>query len=176
VPARRARALRARLAAKLNAFGGGLLGLEALMILRAEKGFVVVGKDTDGTTMPHDLGVTAPRDSRDDEYIGKRSLAMPVAKDPRRKQLVGLSVASGEAPLPTGAHVTGGEGGARRSQGYVTSSTMSPALGRPIALGLVEAGFARMGETVSVYHLGRERRATIASPVALDPEGKRLHA
>ena len=56
VPARRAGALRARLAEKLKAFGGGLLGLEALMILRAEKGFIVVGKDTDGTTMPHDLG------------------------------------------------------------------------------------------------------------------------
>ena len=62
---------------KLPAFDGGLLGLEALMILRAEKGFIVVGKDTDGTTMPHDLGVTGPRDSRADEYIGKRSLFMP---------------------------------------------------------------------------------------------------
>ena len=56
VPARRAASLRARLAEKLPAFGGGLMGLEALMILRAEKGFIVVGKDTDGTTMPHDLG------------------------------------------------------------------------------------------------------------------------
>ena len=176
VPASRARALRAWLAEQLKGFGGGLLGLEALMILRAEKGFVVVGRDTDGTTMPHDLGVTGPRDSRDDEYIGKRSLFMAVAKDPRRKQLVGLAVAAGEAPLPTGAHVVGGEGAARRSQGYVTSSYMSPALGRPIALGLVEAGLARIGETVGVYHLGRERRTTIASPAALDPEGKRLHA
>ena len=157
-------------------FGGGLIGLEALMILRAEKGFIVVGKDTDGTTMPHDLGVTGPRDSRADEYIGKRSLLMPVAVDPRRKQLVGLSVASGEAPLPTGAHVATGAGRARRSQGYVTSSYFSPSLGRPIALGLVEAGLSRMAETVGVYHLGAERRATIVSPVALDPEGKRLHA
>ena len=58
----------------------------------------------------------------------------------------------------------------------MTSSYLSPTLGRPVALGLVEAGLSRMGETVSVYHLGAERRATIASPVALDPEGKRLHA
>jgi sarcosine oxidase, subunit alpha len=176
VPASRAGALRARLAEKLPALGGGLLGLEALMVLRAEKGFIVVGKDTDGTTMPHDLGVAGPRDSRADEYIGKRSLFMPVANDPRRKQLAGLSVAEGEAPLPTGAHVTAGEGRARRSQGYVTSSYMSPTLGRPVALGLIEAGLKRTGETVSVYHLGSERRATITSPVALDPEGKRLHA
>jgi sarcosine oxidase, subunit alpha len=176
VPAGRASALRARLAEKLPAFNGGLLGLEALMILRAEKGYIVVGKDTDGTTMPHDLGLTGPRDSRNDEYIGKRSLFMAVASDPRRKQLVGLSVAAGEAPLPTGAHVTAGAGRARRSQGYVTSSYMSPILKRPIALGLIEQGLSRLGETVGVTHLGAERRATIASPVALDPEGKRLHA
>jgi sarcosine oxidase subunit alpha len=176
LPARRAPALRARLAEKLPAFGGGLLGLEALMILRAEKGFIVIGKDTDGTTMPHDLGATGPRNSRTDEYIGRRSLFMPVANDPRRKQLVGLSVASGEAPLPTGAHVAAGAGRTRRSQGYVTSSYFSPSLGRPIALGLIEAGLSRMGETVSIYHLGDERRATITNPVALDPEGKRLHA
>ena len=62
VPASRAASLRARLAEKLPAFGGGLMGLEALMILRAEKGFIVVGKDTDGTTMPHDLGVAGPRE------------------------------------------------------------------------------------------------------------------
>ena len=126
VPPSRATSLRARLAEKLPAFGAGLMGLEALMILRAEKGFIVVGKDTDGTTMPHDLGVTGPRDSRTDEYIGKRSLFMPVALDSRRKQLVGLSVASGEAPLPTGAHLTEGAGRARRSEGYVTSSYFSP--------------------------------------------------
>ncbi len=176
VPARRAGALRARLAEELPAFGGGLLGLEALMILRAEKGFIVVGKDTDGTTMPHDLGVAGPRDSRADEYIGRRSLFMPVARDARRKQLVGLAVAAGEAPLPTGAHVATGAGAARRSLGYVTSSYFSPSLGRPVAIGLVEAGLSRMGETIGVYHLGAERRATIASAVALDPEGKRLHA
>ncbi len=176
VPARRAGRLRARLAEKLDAFGGGLLGLEALMILRAEKGYIVVGKDTDGTTMPHDLGVGGPRNSRADEYIGKRSLSMPVANDPRRKQLVGLSVAAGEAPLPTGAHVASGAGSARRSQGYVTSSYMSPSLGRPIALGLVEAGLSRIGEAVSLYHLGSQRRATITGAVAFDPEGKRLHA
>jgi sarcosine oxidase, subunit alpha len=176
LPASRAGRLRERLAAKLPAFGGGLLGLEALMILRAEKGFIVIGKDTDGTTLPHDLGVAGPRDSREDEYIGRRSLFMPVASDPRRKQFVGLSVASGEALLPTGAHVTSGAGRARRSQGYVTSSYLSPTVGRPIALGLVEDGRSRIGETVSIFHLGAERRATIATPVALDPEGQRLHA
>jgi sarcosine oxidase subunit alpha len=176
VPANRAHAVRGRIAEQLAAFGGGLLGLEGLMILRAEKGYIVVGKDTDGTTMPHDLGISGPRDARRDEYVGKRSLFTPVARDKDRKQFVGLSVARGEAPLPTGAHVVEGARKARRSLGYVTSSYASPSLGAPVALGLVENGFARLGETVGVDHLGAERRATIGSPVALDPEGKRLHA
>jgi sarcosine oxidase subunit alpha len=176
VPARRARALRALLIEKLPEFEGGLLGLEALMILRAEKGYVVVGKDTDGTTMPHDLGIAGPRDQRKDEYIGKRSLFTPVATDKARRQLVGLSVAPGESPLPTGAHLVAADGKARRSLGYVTSSYMSPTLGRPVALALVEEGRSRIGETVAVYHLGSERKAAIVSTCALDPEGKRLHA
>jgi sarcosine oxidase, subunit alpha len=176
VPAGRARNLRARIKEKLPAFGGGLLGSEGLMILRAEKGYIIVGKDTDGTTMPHDLGIAGPKDSRKDEYIGKRSLFTPVAGDKGRRQLVGLSVAVGKPALPTGAHVVAGAGKARRSQGYVTSSYMSPTLGRPVALGLVADGLTRMGEEVAVYHLGAERRATIASAIALDPEGKRLHA
>ena len=176
VPAGRARSLRARIVETLAAFGGGLIGLEALMILRAEKGFIIVGKDTDGATMPQDLAVSGPRDRRKDEFIGKRSLFTPAAKEKARRQLVGLSVANGEAPLPTGAHVVTGSASARRSLGYVTSSYRSPTLGRPVALGLVEEGFSRMGETVSVYHLGSERGASVAPIVALDPEGKRLHA
>ena len=176
VPASRARALRARINEKLPAFGGGPLGLEALMTLRAEKGFIVVGKDTDGTTMPHDLGVKGPRERRRGEYIGKRSLFLAAATAKGRKELVGLTVAAGESPLPTGAHVIEGAGRARRSLGYVTSSYMSPALGRPVALGLVEDGFARLGQTLDAYHLGAERRVTVAGACALDPEGKRLHA
>ena len=176
VPASRAKALRAKIVGALPAFGGGLMGSEALMILRAEKGYIIVGKDTDGATMPHDLGVAGPRDQREDEYVGKRSLTLPVARDRERKQLVGLEVGVGEAPLPTGAHVIEGSGKARRSLGYVTSSYFSPTLERPVALGLVAEGAARMGETLGVYHLGAERRARIAPVAALDPEGKRLHA
>ena len=80
VPASRAPRLRTAIVEKLPALGGGLMGLEALMILRAEKGYVVVGKDTDGTTMPQDLGVSGPREQRKDEYIGKRSLFTAAAR------------------------------------------------------------------------------------------------
>ncbi len=176
IPVSKAGALRARIVAALPALGGGFLGSEALMILRAEKGYVIVGKDTDGTTMPHDLGAAGPRDQRKDEYVGKRSLVMAVAEDRGRKQLVGLEVGQGETPLPTGAHVIEGTGQGRRSLGYVTSSYWSPTLQRPVALGLVADGVARMGQSLGVYHLGAERRLRIAPVAALDPEGKRLHA
>jgi sarcosine oxidase, subunit alpha len=176
VPAGQARRLRAHIVEALRALDGGLLGLEALMILRAEKGFIVIGKDTDGSTMPHDLGAGGPREQRKDEYIGRRSLFIKAAKDPSRKQLVGLSVPIGAAPLPTGAHVVTSEAVARRSLGYVTSSYMSSILARPIALGLVEGGAGRIGETVETYHLGAARPATLTTAVAFDPEGSRLHA
>jgi sarcosine oxidase subunit alpha len=175
IPASMAASLAALLEEKARALGGGWMGLEALSLLRAEKGYIIVGKDTEGSTMPHDLGVGGPRESRKDEYIGKRGLFMPVAEDADRRQLVGLSVDDAE-PLPTGAHAVEGVAGARRSLGYVTSSYFSPTLIRPIALALIAGGFKRMGENLTFWHLGAERRARVVSPVALDPEGARLHA
>ncbi|MEO1284138.1 MAG: 2Fe-2S iron-sulfur cluster-binding protein [Pseudomonadota bacterium] len=155
--------------------GAGPLGLEAMAVMRAEKGYIMIGKDTDGETMPHDLGFTAPRDKKSTAFVGDRSLHMAVANDPDRKQLVGLSVAAGDAMLPIGAHVVVGAI-RQRSLGYVTSSYISPTLERPIALALVEKGASRMGETVNVWHLGETRKAVISSPFFFDPDGERLHA
>ncbi|WP_018430991.1 sarcosine oxidase subunit alpha family protein [Hoeflea sp. 108] len=152
------------------------IGLEALMILRAEKGYIVIGKDTDGTTMPHDLGVDGPRQKRRNEFVGRRSLFTEVATQGRRQQLVGLAVAEGEQPLPTGAHGIVREGGKVRSQGFVTSSYFSPTLGHAIALALIEDGSARHGEVIELQHLGVLRRATIAAPCAFDLSGDRLNA
>ncbi len=154
--------------------GGGPLGSEALLLLRAEKGYPFVGKDTDGTTMPHDLGVTGPRDKRTGEFVGKRSLFTQNARRADRRQLVGLSV-EGAKLLPTGAHAIEVVDGRRRSLGFVTSSYFSPNLRRPIALGLIERGSSRIGETIDIYFLGRMSRATITPPCAFDPEGARLN-
>ena len=153
-----------------------LMGSEALLLLRAEKGFIIAGKDTDGTSMPHDLGITGPRDKRLGEYVGKRSLFTENALRDNRQQFVGLAVADGGPALPTGAHVLDETGGKRRSAGYVTSSYESPAIGGPIALGLVERGMSRMGEEVSLFHLGKARRAVIAQPCFFDREGSRIDA
>ncbi|MDQ2095540.1 2Fe-2S iron-sulfur cluster-binding protein [Rhodalgimonas zhirmunskyi] len=154
--------------------GAGPLGLEALSIMRAEKGYLIIGKDTDGETMPHDLGFGIPRQKKTVAFIGDRSLHNAKANSTARKQLVGLRVAEGAVMLPTGAHVV--EAGTQRSLGYVTSSYDSPTLDRPIALALIEDGVAQMGREVTIWHLGETRRATICGPCAFDPEGERLHA
>ena len=151
-----------------------LLGSEALMILRAEKGYIVIGKDTDGRTRPMDLGVKGPFERRKGEYLGRRSLHLPAVKDQAR-DLVGLESLTAD-PLPVGAHVVETVGDRRRSCGFVTTSHFSPNLNRPIALGLVEGGSGRMGEIVTLYDLGRTVAARIAPICAFDPEGRLLDA
>jgi sarcosine oxidase, subunit alpha len=154
--------------------GGCPLGSEALLLLRAEKGYLIAGKDTDGTTMPQDLGLTGPRDKRTTEFVGKRSLFTENARRDDRPQFIGLTSLDG-ALLPTGAHGVETSGGKRRSIGFVTSSYMSPTLGRPIALGLIERGLNRIGEAIDLYHLGRLLKARISPPSAFDPDGSRLN-
>lgn len=121
------------------------------------------------------MGATGPRAKRGDEYVGERSLFTEDAERSDRLALVGLAAEGGE-PLPSGAHVVETAGTARRSVGFATSSYHSPALGRPIALGMLVSGRERLGEAVTLYHLGRTLRGTVTAPCALDPEGARLNA
>ena len=176
IPADHASALWSRLRREGENFGATLLGLEALMILRAEKGYIVIGKDTDGTSRPMDFGLTAPLDKKKVEFIGRRSLITQDAARSDRRQFVGLEAIDGKGILPTGAH--GIERGASglRSTGYVTSSYFSPALQRPVALGLIESGLRRHGEVIELQHLREIRHARIVPPCALDELGSRLHA
>ncbi|MDG3579936.1 2Fe-2S iron-sulfur cluster-binding protein [Rhizobium sp. YJ-22] len=176
VPADRAAALWARLRQAGEAFGARLLGLEALMILRAEKGYIVIGKDTDGTSRPMDFGLTAPLERKKVEFIGRRSLLAEDAARADRRQFVGLEAIDDKGLLPTGAHGIEPSSAGLRSTGYVTSSYFSPALQKPIALGLIERGLSRMGEVIELQHLRQIRRARIVSACAFDEEGSRLHA
>ena len=170
IPASKAPLLWEALLGAGRELGAAPIGIEAMSILRAEKGFIIIGKDTDGETMPHDLGFAAPRDKKTAAYLGDRSLRTQKANAPDRKQLVGL--ASREGLLPTGAHIVQ----AGRSQGFVTSSYDSPTLNAPIALALVEQGHARLGERVEVWHLDTRLTAQICAPCCFDPTGERLHA
>jgi sarcosine oxidase subunit alpha len=171
----------ARLAAdlwhKARAAGAAPIGVETLGVLRAEKGYIFVGQDTDSETMPHDIGMGGPREKRGpaDAYVGDRSLFTPFARRSRRRQLVGIA-AAGEQPIPVGAHPVAEANGRLRSIGYVTSSCWSHELARPIALGLVDDGRLRLGEKLDFEHLGTRYRGVLVAPCFLDAAGERLHA
>lgn len=142
------------------------LGVESMAALRAEKGYVIVGKDTDGETQPQDIGHIGPREKKQGEFVGKRGLWTSQAKKENRKQLVGLALCAEDSePLPTGAHLMRRGLEKPVSEGFVTSSYFSRALSRPIALALLQAGTSRWGEVLDVWHMGKTRRAKVVSPV-----------
>lgn len=128
-------------------------GTEAMHVLRAEKGFIIVGQETDGTVTPHDLRMDWIVSDKKGDFIGKRSLSRPDTARPDRKQLVGLLTEDPAVMLEEGAHIIETETEPEPPVpmlGHVTSSYMSPALGRPIALALVKGGGNRMGEQLYV--------------------------
>lgn len=173
VPSRYAAGLHARLMEAGADCGITPFGIEALMVLRAEKGFLHLGSETDGTTFPDDIGFGGPVRSRRDHFVGQRSCRMPEAARAGRRQLVGLESIAGTR-LPVGAHVL--ECGVPGpSAGWVTTSVFSPALGRPHALAMVAGGRSRLGEEVVVWDRGRSMAARIVPPAAFDPEGERMN-
>ncbi|MEH3118201.1 MAG: 2Fe-2S iron-sulfur cluster-binding protein [Methylorubrum populi] len=176
IRADRAGALWADLKRAGSRFEVVVMGVEALLLMRAEKGYIIIGKDTDGMTRPMDLGVVAPLTKKKVDFLGRRSLMLEEAQRSDRKQFVGLEVIDGGPAFATGAHGVEVSGDRVRSLGYVTSSYDSPTLGRPIALALIERGASRMGEVIDVQHLGRRRKAKIAQPCAYNLDGGRLHA
>src|SRR5262249_24286456 len=144
-------------------------GTEAMHVLRAEKGYIIVGQETDGTVTPSDLGLdwTIAKAKRD--FVGKRSLTRPDMLREDRKQLVGL-VASEQ--LEEGAELVDHEGGPML--GHVTSAYWSETLHRPIALALLSGGRARMGRTLYVPMADRTIAVRVTEPVFYDKPGKRL--
>ena len=151
-------------------------GLDTLLILRAEKGFIVVGQDTDGTVTPDDLGLGKMVAQSKPDFIGKRSLAMPDLARAGRKQLVGLMADDPLFRLDEGAQVVGVVEPAIGSPalGHVTSSYFSPTLGRTFALALVAAGRSRVGEPIYVTTMQGTAPARVVEPIFYDKEGKRL--
>ncbi len=163
------------LATILHSAGALPIGIEALMILRTEKGYLHIGVDTDGTTTPDDVGMAGAIAGKASDFIGRRSLLRSEALRTDRLQLVGL--ASDSRKLPVGAHVLGPDRASPGpSDGHVTSSVDSPTLGRPVALAMVRRGRSRFGETVHLYDMGERMTATIVDPVFVDKAGERLRA
>jgi len=174
VPARYGASLWSELLKTGADFGVTPYGVETVLLLRLEKGYLHVGTDTDGTTAPADVGWGDVAARRKGDFIGKRSLARPDNLRADRLQLVGLTDADGDA-LVAGAHLRF-PGTAEGSDGWVTSAAHSPALGKPIALALLRGGRARMGERVAVHDLDRRCEALVVPTTFLDAEGKRLNA
>ncbi len=144
-------------------------GTEALHVMRAEKGFVVVGDESDGTVTPHDLGMGWAVSKKKDDFIGKRGMQRRFLVAEGRKQLVGLRPLSDTEKLPESAHAV--EDG--KAIGHVTSTYFSPTLGHPIAMGLIHGGRARMGEVLEFPVQGKLHKARVVSPVFYDEKGAR---
>lgn len=176
VPASQGMALWTALIEAGREFGVMPYGTEALHVMRAEKGFIMIGDETDGTVIPQDLGLDWAISRKKDDYLGKRAQQRAHMVTPDRWKLIGLETMDGSV-LPEGAYAVG-EGvnanGQRVTQGRVTSTYYSPTLERGIAMGLVLHGPRRMGEELEfpgtdgqVYH------AKIVDPVFYDKEGKK---
>jgi sarcosine oxidase subunit alpha len=173
LPTDHVEALLTRLWARAGDFDAVLYGIEALEILRTEKGYIHIGTDTDGTTLPGDIGFARALDRKAANFVGRRSLLRPAATDPNRFQLVALAPVDGRTQLPVGAQIAASPP-PTLTEGHVTSSHWSPSLGAPVALAMLARGSARLGERVRVHYLGTTIEASVVQSPFIDPQGERL--
>ena len=179
VPADHGRAVWEAIWAQGRRYDAVAYGTEAMHVMRAEKGFIIVGQETDGTVTPDDLGLGWAVARTKPDFVGKRSLSRPDLVRPDRKQLVGLLTRDPNVVLTEGTQIVAAPNPptGTRALGHVTSSYRSGALGRSIALALVAGGRARMGETLYAPGLaGPSQPVELVEPVFYDREGARLDA
>jgi sarcosine oxidase subunit alpha len=159
------------------AFGITPYGTEAMHVLRAEKGYIIVGQETDGTATPDDAGLSWAIGKNKTDFVGLRSLQRPAMKRADRKQLVGLKPKDGRSVLDEGAQVCEQPGQRPPMQliGHVTSSYAASTVGFPIALAMIAGGRARMGATLYVSQPTGDIEVEVSSPVFYDPEGVRVN-
>jgi sarcosine oxidase subunit alpha len=155
-------------------------GTETMHVLRAEKGYPIIGQDTDGTVTPQDLGMGWVISKKKLDFVGKRSFSRMENQRPDRKQLVGLLPVDPSVLLAEGGQVlaspnaqTGPGHPPVPMLGHVTSSYRSVALGSTFALGLVKGGRDRIGEPLWVWHDGTVTEVRVADPVLYDKVGAR---
>jgi sarcosine oxidase, subunit alpha len=151
-------------------------GTETMHVLRAEKGYPIIGQDTDGTVTPQDLGMSWAVSKKKADFLGKRSFARAENNRPDRKQLVGLLPVDPSVLLPEGSQIIESEVVPEppvRMLGHVTSSYDSAALGRTFALALVRSGRERVGETLYVPVGDQVVPVTVTESVLFDKEGAR---
>ncbi|OYU50069.1 MAG: sarcosine oxidase subunit alpha [Rhizobiales bacterium PAR1] len=177
VPASQGRAVWEAIHAEAIKQGGGAYGTEAMHVLRAEKGFIIVGQETDGTMTPDDVGLGWAIGKAKTDFIGKRGLMRPDLMAAGRKQLVGLQTLDPKVVPEEGAQITAEANPApgTAALGHVTSSYWSETCGRSIALAVIANGRARVGEVLHIPMPGGAIAVTVVAPVFYDPKGERLN-
>jgi heterotetrameric sarcosine oxidase alpha subunit len=175
VPSRFGDALFRLLVARAEALGGGAYGMEALNVLRIEKGFIT-HSEIHGRVSAQDIGMGRMLSQKKD-FIGKTMAHRPGFLAEGREQLVGMKPVGPVKQLTAGAHIysDGQEPVRAHDQGYITSVAFSPTLGHFCGLGFVQNGLTRHGEVLNmVDHLrGIQTRVELCDPVVFDPEGVR---
>jgi sarcosine oxidase subunit alpha len=161
-----------------RAYGITPYGTEAMHVLRAEKGYIIVGQETDGTVTPDDAGLSWAVGKAKKDFVGKRSLVRPAMTRSDRKQLVGLLTVDPKTVLEEGAQIVADPAKPipMTMIGHVTSSYWSVALDRSIALALVHGGRSRIGTRLSVPMPAGPVTVEVVQPVFYDPKGERLDA
>ena len=178
VPADYGRFLWERIHAVGARFGIVPYGTEAMHVMRAEKGYIIVGQETDGTVTLADAGLLWMIGKTKRDFVGKRSLSRPAARSEGRKQLVGLRSKDRRTVLEEGMMLVARDRGLtpHPTLGHVTSSYWSESVGEPIALALVRDGRRRTGEMIIGQTPDRGIEVEIVNPVFYDRKGERLHA
>ncbi|WP_312797230.1 sarcosine oxidase subunit alpha [Tianweitania sp.] len=152
-------------------------GTESMHVLRAEKGYIIVGQDTDGTVTPGDAGLDWAIGKKKTDFVGIRGLTRPDLVAPGRRQLVGLKTKDPKTVLEEGAQVVVDpkQPVPMKMIGFVTSSYWSENCNSSIAMGLVEGGFSRIGETLYVPMPDSVIEVEVCKPLFFDEKGERLH-
>ncbi|MFD9900841.1 sarcosine oxidase subunit alpha [Mesorhizobium sp. NPDC059025] len=177
VPADYGQAVWEALWAEGQKHGAAAYGTEAMHVLRAEKGYIIVGQDTDGTVTPNDAGLDWAVGKKKSDFVGIRGLMRPDLVAKGRKQLVGLRTKDPKIVLEEGAQVVDNPNQPipMKMIGHVTSSYWSENCGRSIALGLVAGGRDRMGETLYVPMPDKVIEVEVTGMVFFDEKGERLN-
>ena len=152
-------------------------GTETMHLLRAEKGFIIVGQDTDATLTPIDLQMDWIVSKKKYDFIGKRSLYRSDTIREDRKQLVGIVTEDPREVLEEGAQIVADVSKKPVEMlGHITSSYFSPNLNKSIALGVVKGGKNMLGKKLFIPMKNKIISVQVADPVFLDKENKRLNA
>ncbi|RTL48103.1 MAG: sarcosine oxidase subunit alpha family protein [Bradyrhizobiaceae bacterium] len=178
VPSGFGRAVWESIMAEGQRFGIAPYGTETMHVLRAEKGYIIIGQETDGTVTPNDVGLSWAIGKTKKDFVGKRSIARPAMAHQDRKQLVGLLTKDPRLVLEEGAQIVADHTASLPATmiGHVTSSYWSATLGRSIALALVRGGREKIGADLAASTIGGFAQVEVVQPVFYDPKGMKLDA